>query len=111
MEDKSGGERMRVESFCGPCRIVYAGLTVFWKWKISASLDVGKVVSSQREVMLELVLMTATRNAVRTGQYIVIWELAYLSRYSLLALSIWSPVGTARGVRFSIMWGDVPAEP
>ena len=101
---------MRVESFCGPCRIVYAGLTVFWKWKISASLDVGNGNSPQMEVKLELVLMTATRNAVRTG-YIVIWELAYLSRYSLLALSPWSPVGTARGVRFSIMWGGVPAEP
>lgn len=109
MEDKSGGERMRVESFCGPCRIVYAGSTVFGKWKISASLDVGYEVSPQREVMLELVLMTATRIAARTEQYIVIWELAYLSRYSLLVLSTWSPMGTARGVRFCMMWGGVPA--
>ena len=107
MEDKSGGERMRVKSFCGPCRIVYAGLTDFWKWKISASLDVGNEVSPQREVMQELVLMTATNIAATTGQYIVIWELAYLSRYSLLGLSTWSPVGTARGVRFSFMWGSV----
>ena len=63
------------------------------------------------EEMLELVLMTAIRNAARTGQYVVIRELAYLSRYSLPALSPWSPVGTARGARFSIVWGGVPAEP
>lgn len=107
MEDKSGGGRIRVESFCGPCRIVYAGRTAFWKWKMSASLDVGNEVSPQREAMLELVLMTATRIAARMGQYIVIWELAYLSRYSLLGLSTWSPVGTTRGVRFSFMGGSV----
>lgn len=72
VEDKICGERMRAESFCGPCRIVYAGLTVFGKCKMSASLEVGKDVSSQREVMLELTLMTDTMIAVGTGYYIVI---------------------------------------
>ena len=39
---------------------------------MSASLEVGKDVSPQREVMLELTLMMDTMIAVGTGYYIVI---------------------------------------